>query len=268
MAVALALAGAVGGWGARAQEIDLAYSYLSGSFGTAAEGEVQQLRLGLEWGTRVRFRAVVPGVSGRVPVTLVRTRLGEASLERLRAAGVRPPPPAEVIETRTESGLGDVRIGAAVPLAGGGARRHRLEAEVEVKAPTADANRNLGTGEWDARLGLFGEYRFWSATLFAGAGYNLLGDPEGLELEDVPDALVGVESEPFRPGIRLAAWVEGYSEVVDGGGARVAVAAGIGGAGRHPWRLVARAGLTEASEDLAVEAGYSLRPTVLRRRRP
>jgi hypothetical protein len=270
LALTLALAGAVGGWGARApaQEIDLAYSYLTGSFGTAAEGEVQQLRLGLEWGSRVRFHAVVSAVSGRVPKTLVRTRLGEASLERLRRAGVRPPPPEETVETRTESGLGDVRLGAAVPLAGGGARRHRLEAEVDLKAPTADEEHNLGTGEWDARFGLFGEYRFWSATLFAGAGYNLLGDPKGLELDDVPDALVGVESEPLPSGIRLAAWVEGYPEVLEGAGARIAFAAGVGGAGRYPWRLVARAGLTEASEDFAVEAGYSLRPTALRRRRP
>lgn len=270
LATAFALAAVLIGRAAPAsgQEIDLAYSYLTGSFGTAAEGEVQQLRLALEWGGPLRWRVVVPAVSGRVPVTLVRTGLGEVSRERLRAAGVREPPPVEVVETRTASGLGDLRLGAALPLAGGGARRHRLEAELELKAPTADERRNLGTGEWDGRLGLFGEYRFWSATLFAGAGYNVLGSPPGLPLRNVPDALLGAESEPLPPGIRLAAWIEGHPEVVAGGGARIALAAGVGGAGRHPWRLVARAGLTRASEDLAVEAGYSLRPGTLRRRSP
>lgn len=259
---------------AAGQTLDLSYGYLTGAFGTAAESEVQQLRLGLEWGPDrwrgVRLRVVVPGISGRVPVTVVRTRLGQASRERLRRAGLREPPP--VTETRTESGLGDVRLGAAIPLAGGGARRYRLEADLDVKAPTADEERNLGTGEWDGRAGLYGEYAFWSATLFGAVGYNALGDPRHgdgrLVLEDVPDALVGVEREPFPPGVRLAFWVEGHPEVVRGAGERVAAAAAVGGAGRHPWRLVVRAGLTEGSEDLAVEVGYSLRPSTLRRRSP
>lgn len=154
------------------------------------------------------------------------------------------------------------------PGAPAGERRYRLEADLDAKAPTADEERNLGTGEWDARAGLYAEYAFWSATLFGAVGYNRLGDPHGLELEDVPDALLGVEREPFPPGIRLVVWVEGHPEVVHGAGERIVVAAGVGGADRHPWRLVVRAGLTEASEDLTVEAGYSLRPSTLRRRSP
>jgi hypothetical protein len=251
---------------AAGQTIDLSYSYLTGSFGTAAQSEVQQLRLGVEWGERARFRVVVPGVSGRVPVTVVRTGLGQVSRERLRRAGIREPP--TMVETRAVSGLGDVRFGLAVPVAGGGARRYRLEVDLDAKAPTAAVERNLGTGEWDARAGLFAEYALWSATLFGAVGYNLLGDPPGLELANVPDALFGIEREPLPSGIRLAAWVEGHPQVVRGAGGQAVAAAGVGGAGRHPWRLVVRAGLTGASEDLVVELGYSLRPSTLRRQGP
>ena len=159
-----------------------------------------------------------------------------------------------------ESGLGDVRLRVLRELGGGGARLFRVAAEVDVKAPTGDARQGLGSGEWDARLGLLAERRFWSATLFGGAGWNRLGDPDGPEmpeLRDVPDGLLGVESEPWH-GLTGALWVEGHGEVLAGSGRRSAVGLGLRSSGRTPWRFSATYGLSGAREELGFLLGVSL----------
>ncbi len=156
-----------------------------------------------------------------------------------------------------ETGLGDVRVEIMSELAGGGARLYRLAAELDAKAPTADADRRLGTGRWDARIGLLGERRFWSATLFGGAGFNRLGDPRQLELRDVPDGYLGIESEPWRE-MRGAVWIEGYGAVVAGAEARSALGLGVRGSGRWPWRLSATVGLTGAEEEIGFLFGVSV----------
>jgi hypothetical protein len=267
--LAAALA-AVAAGAAAGQDLDVAYSYLSGDYGRGVETRFQEVRVGIEWGRAVRFRLVVPGVHGQVPRREVRAPEGVPAdrVEAALSAGRVPDRFIVTTEGPRESGLGDLRLEAAVPLAGGGARRHRLDGELGVKAPTADEERNLGTGEWDARAGLSGEYALWNATLFGGVGWNHLGRPPGVEVRDVPDALLGIESEPLARGLRVAGWLEGHGAVSDRIGTRLAVAAGVGGSGRRAWRLVVRAGLTPDSERIAAEVGYRLRPGSLRGSRP
>jgi hypothetical protein len=238
--------------------VDVAVEHTASSLPRRHEAELSAFTLGLDLqaGKRTAFRLEVPGVRARATETLL-TRLGPtprvmralaeggAAVERLLA-----PVPGE-----WETGLGDVRLAVERELAGGGARLHRFAARAEVKAPTADAERRLGTGEWDARLGLLGELRTWSATYFWGAGWNLLGDPDAFALPDVPDGYLGVESEPWRGRVRGAVWLEGHGEVVPGAGARVALGAGLRGAGRRAWRLAGSVGLTDGAEDFRLLLG-------------
>ncbi len=152
---------------------------------------------------------------------------------------------------------GTCGCGSSRSLGGGGARLFRTAAELDVKAPTGNERAGLGTGEWDARLGLLGERRFWSATLFAGAGYNRLGDPERIELRDVPDGLLGVESEPWH-GLRGSLWLEGHGAVQAGTGSRSALGIGVRGAGSRSWRAAATLGLTGADKEVGFVLGVSL----------
>ena len=163
------------------------------------------------------------------------------------------------------SGVGDVFLAFSGRLLGGGAKVFRMDAGIEAKAPTADSEEGLGTGEWDAHVGLTSEYRFWSATAFGGIGWNILGDPEWVELEDVPDAYGGIESEPLAGRWIVSGWLAGNPEVVEGVGSRGILGFGIRTTGSWRFRLQASAGLTDGSEDFTVLLAVShgvMTPTV------
>jgi len=155
------------------------------------------------------------------------------------------------------SGLGDLRLAGSRRLVGGGAKVFRMDLRAQVKVPTADPDEGLGTGEWDAYLGLTSEYRFWSATGFGGFGWNYLGDPEWQTLNDVVEGYVGVESEPLGGRLILSGWVEGNPEVVDGLGSRAALGFGLRSLGKMRWRLLTTLGLTDAAQDFTILFGTS-----------
>jgi hypothetical protein len=155
------------------------------------------------------------------------------------------------------SGLCDVRLAGSRRLLGGGAKVFRMDMGAQVKIPTADPDEGLGTGEWDAYIGLTSEYRFWSATGFGGLGWNYLGDPEWQTLNDVFEGYVGVESEPLGGGLILSSWVEGNPEVIDGLGSRAALGFALRSLGKMRWRLLATVGLTDAAQDFTILFGTS-----------
>jgi len=165
--------------------------------------------------------------------------------------------PVDPVQDEWVSGLGDVRLAGSRRLVGGGAKVFRLDLGAQVKIPTADPDEDLGTGEWDAYIGLTSEYRFWSATGFGGFGWNYLGDPEWQTLNDVVEGYIGVESEPLGGRLILSGWVEGNPEVVDGLGSRAALGFGLRSLGKMRWRLLTTLGLTDAAQDLTILFGTS-----------
>jgi len=165
--------------------------------------------------------------------------------------------PVTTVEDEWVSGLGDVRLAGSRRLLGGGAKVFRMDLGAQVKIPTADPDEGLGTGEWDAYLGLTSEYRFWSATGFGGFGWNYLGDPDWQTLNDVVEGYVGVESEPLGGRLILSGWVEGNPEVVDGLGSRAALGFGLRSLGKMRWRLLTTLGLTDAAQDFTILFGTS-----------
>jgi hypothetical protein len=123
-------------------------------------------------------------------------------------------------------------------LAGGGAKLFRTDAALELKLPTADEDAGLGTGELDARATVSGEIRSWSVTGFGGIGWSRLGDPSWIELEDVFDAFLGLESNPLAgERLVLSGWLEGHEEVVQGPGGHLALGIGLRTTGSMRWKL-------------------------------
>lgn len=165
------------------------------------------------------------------------------------------------------SGVGDLRLGLGGLLAGGGAKLHRLDASLDVKVPSADAE-TIGTGEWDLRLGMSAQRRVWTGTWFGGAGYNWIGDPDWIDFNDAADLWGGFESEPFGPRLMATGWVEANQEVVPGVGHRVVVGAGLRRFAAKSWRVSVVAGLTDAAEDFGVHLGWSWDTVGPRRIRP
>ena len=246
----------------------------AGDYGTGTSSDTQSALLRYARGDRFRMRldlsflrvessvGVARTFFGTVPLDeATRRRLGEGSGQGSQGGG--PEALAAVVdqaystEETWETGFGDTRLGASARLAGGGVKMFRADALLEVKAPTADEEKGLGTGEWDYRAGLGFEYRFWSATGFAGAGYTLHGDPEWIELEDVPDVYVGLESDPMNGRYVVSAWLEAQDEVVTGAGERSALGLGLRVLGQTRYRLIATVGLSDAAEDFSVGLGVS-----------
>lgn len=281
------LAGALGANSARAAigEIFLTAGYASGSYGTGSDSEVASTRVIFNSGDRFQFKADAGWIRVESPYGILPGRTGPVPMRRRQGNGnpgngVGPPtsgnhgnqpdspeiePPLPETEEISASGVGDVFLAFSGRVLGGDAKVFRLDCGIEAKVPTADADDGLGTGEWDARLGVTGEYRFWSATGFAGLGWNYLGDPEWVELNDVVDAYAGLESEPLAGRWIFSGWLAGNPEVVPGVGSRGILGAGLRTTGNWRFRLQATAGLTDGSEDFTVLFAVShgvLTPTV------
>lgn len=248
-------------------------SYESGDYGTGEDSATQKFLLRFVTGDEFQFRIDVPFLRAETSAGFVRLP-GGVSPDRGRfqqggggspggGGGMALPALLDeepVIESDTvwTSGLGDVEVALARRLLGGGVKVFRLDAAVSAKVPTADDADYLGTGEWDYRLGLAGEYRFWSATGFGGAGWTLYGDPDGYDLEDGMDLYLGVESDPVFDGRALVSgWIETRQEIVAGAGARTVAGLALRTLGRRSWRLGGRIGLSDAAEDFALTFGVS-----------
>ena len=94
--------------------------------------------------------------------------------------------------TRTESGLGDIVLGATYAAYYDSSSRFGVDLTGKLKLPTADENKGLGTGEPDFVF-LVDFYRtFDRVTGFAGIGYHVLGDAPGLPLDNVWSANLGM----------------------------------------------------------------------------
>jgi hypothetical protein len=62
----------------------------------------------------------------------------------------------------------------------------------KVKLPTADEDRNLGTGKTDYGFGLEVDKQFGRLFLFGDASYTVIGSPAGQDLRNQPAASAGV----------------------------------------------------------------------------
>jgi hypothetical protein len=278
--LAIGLAPASNGAGLGEGELTLFGAAASGDYGTDFETGSEWLTLRYVGGDDLQIRADLSMVRVETLSTVGLTGLGPTATgthvrqggrngqggngegsQNGSQPGTGPGADAVSMDTLTRdrtTGLGDLFVGLSKRVAGGGVRLFRLDTSLEVKIPTASEEDYLGTGEWDYRIGLAGEYRFWSATTFGGVGWNRLGDPDWIEFNDVLDVLAGVDSDPLL-GERLivSGWVEAWQEAVDGTGHRAALGVGLQSTGRVRWRLQLRTGLTDAAPDLGVLFGVS-----------
>ncbi len=257
-------------------EWTLSSSYISGDYGTDTVTDTQTMSLRYTVGSDLQFRIYLPMVRTEFSYGVVNTGVGtiplapeeEETRRQGNGSGGDPTGPGEmplsaavlaaVAESENTSGIGDLRIGLSKRLSGGGVKLYRVDAGLEVKVPTADETEGLGTGEADYRIGLAWDYRFWSAKVFAGGGWNRLGDPWWGELNDVLDIYAGIEGDPVAGGrLKLSGWISGNQETMDGIGEQISAGAGLVTTGRVRWYADVVMGLSDASPDLTARFGLS-----------
>ncbi len=117
----------------------------------------------------------------------------------------------ELAETSTDSGLGDLVLrGTYLWFPRPGGRLPVVELSGRLKVPTANEDRDLGTGKTDFSLQLDLSQRFGIFTPFAGAGYRFVGTPSDSELRNSAFASVG-SAMRLRPGLDVGL-LYGWSE--------------------------------------------------------
>jgi Putative MetA-pathway of phenol degradation len=87
---------------------------------------------------------------------------------------------------------------------------------LKVKAPTADASKGLGTGEWDVGFGLEFDKRFSEFFILGDVGYTFIGDPPGQNLRNRPAASLGI-GRYFTPTLAVVALLDWRRSLVKGG---------------------------------------------------
>lgn len=101
-------------------------------------------------------------------------------------------------KTLTQSGLGDVTAAAGYTVFAG--QKFLLDLVANVKFGTADASKNLGTGENDYSAQVDGFYTLDKTTLFASAGYKIIGSPPGVTLNNIAYGTLGFSQKTGDTG--------------------------------------------------------------------
>jgi len=197
-------------------EVSLTPDYTEGKYGTRHTTEILRVPLTVDWFVtdRLDFALTVPylwehgqsilallgGRVGRAP-----NRIGLPPRGRRRALFDRP---------QTQDGLGDVLLDGTLVLL----EEKNLFPEVatlgEVKFPTADSNKGLGTGEFDETVGLdltkgLGE----SWTAYVDVSYTFVGSPPGTRVDDFFGWSVGLGYAVTR-ALRFTSYVDGSTVTV------------------------------------------------------
>ena len=94
-------------------------------------------------------------------------------------------------EAETESGVGDVWLGASYEITEVPAELFYLNLGAKIKLPTADEDKGLGTGEVDYSLVADVFKPVDEFTPFATLSYKIKGDPSGYKLDNVIALSVG-----------------------------------------------------------------------------
>lgn len=101
--------------------------------------------------------------------------------------------PVSGSKTTTESGLGDVIASAGYTTFESDSLT--LDLAAIIKFGTADERKNLGTGENDYSVQMDGYYMLNKTTLFATAGYTVIGAPTGFTLNNIIYGSIGASQE-------------------------------------------------------------------------
>jgi hypothetical protein len=168
--------------------VTIGAEYSSGNYGGSADTDLWYFPLNVRYERdRWLFRVEVPYLIVQGPGDVLIAGGGGMG-------GHGPGGGMTATETsRTDSGIGDMVGAVGYRLQRGAASRPAIDLTGLVYFGTADAARNLGTGENDyaAQLGVAQDAG--AATVFGTLGYRVTGDPPDIDYNDVLYGSLGIE---------------------------------------------------------------------------
>jgi hypothetical protein len=159
-------------------------------------------------------------------------------------------------------GIGDLRLRGEWYALTGTTRRPWVSLLADVKAPTASENDGLGTGEIDVKGGLgIVQPIVRHTSLLADVSYTRMGDPDGIEYDNVVAVGAGLSRKlGARRGRYVFAYLEHRSHPIEGQDARLDLQLGastrIGEGRRNKLSGSVLAGLSDTAEDFGVMMSY------------
>ena len=161
----------------------LAYEYESGEYSSDLETEVTTIPVALEYyGESWSFAVEVPyititGDSERIP--------GSDGGSMGHGMGSSGGGGSSTIQSVTRSGLGDASVSATRAFFPKQSGDFFYKVGASIKLPTANEDKNLGTGETDFsfKLAISNEYGYWLPGL--SVGYQITGDRADTDFNDV-----------------------------------------------------------------------------------
>ncbi len=178
--------------------VGLGAEYTSGDYGGSAQVNQWYVPLMLGYDTRRwGLRLSIPYTRLDAPADTTLISQGPGGSAVIPGSGAR----------ETTSGLDDIRASATLyDVYRAPARGLFVDLTGRVKLGTADESSGLGSGENDYALEASAYQRLGHATGVATLGYEINGDPPGLELEDVWYGTLGASfpwTERTRGGVFL-----------------------------------------------------------------
>lgn len=223
--------------------IDALANYSRGDYGLASDTEVYVGLVNVVYDTASwRFQTSVPYLHIEGPATIVGGGAGVATQ------------PAD----SSESGLGDITLSGTYKF--GPLTRAAIETDftAQVKLPTADEDRGLGTGKTDTYLQFDVRRSFDRVSPFATLGYRFLGSNSTYPLKDGFYASLGAAT-PVTEATTVGAAVSWREKIVDGGDDSVDAMLFAQTTLTDHWRVLAYglAGFTDAAPDFGLGAGVT-----------
>lgn len=160
--------------------VSLGAEYTSGNYGTSSKTKMWYFPVTLKYETERYMMALT------MPYVVVE---GTGNVVATGSAHGLPRT-TTTLTSRTESGLGDIELSASHVIAQDTGWRMGLGGLI--KFGTADEQDNLSTGEDDVAVQLEAERTYGNNMLFGTAGYKILGDPPGIDYDNVLYGSVGV----------------------------------------------------------------------------
>ncbi len=181
------------------------FDYSTGKYGNATSTDILYVPVTAQYETDdLTLKLTVPYISVTGPGGVIRgfgrivsptgTNGGAPAFGRPGRGGMTTTVATTTTTTTSNSGLGDVVASAGYTVYSANALT--LDVVGKIKFGTADANKGLGTGENDYSMQVDGYYTLaQKTTLFATAGYKIVGAPVGVTVNNVPYGMLGASQK-------------------------------------------------------------------------
>jgi len=183
---------------------EVALDYSNGDYGTSDDTDIFSTSVTVGFSPTADWELYVTAVPFLYQKT---TNLISVAGQPVKAKGKRAAQSAQEEERESHTGIGDTTIGATFYAIDETEIGPEVDFTANIKIPTADDDRGLGTGEIDYSVGVNLSKTSDAWTIYGSLDYTILGDPGGdYDLDNYLSGTIGV-SHQCLPNLKNSLYV-------------------------------------------------------------